>query len=231
MKTVVYKITRSDNEIYIGITKDPKVRFRRHELSERFAIGIKRIEILEEHDNRKDAEEAERKYIEYYDSFYNGLNDTIDGSGNHLSPNFTTLGKKLSEETRKNISKNHAAYKDGYVPSMLGKTHSKESKKRMSKNRKGKIFGPCKLIDYADTIRNEFLTGVEFPIEFITLCVKNDDKALVGKTDIENLTMKSGHKLTYTSLFIKYYSEKYNCSKTAIRHLISGKTFNGTSKV
>ncbi len=81
--------------------------------------------------------EKEIYWIAYYDSFNNGYNQTLGGSGNlglqHSEEtkekirNFH-LGKKLSNDTKKKISD---YFKDNPSNSFLGKHHTKESKDKM----------------------------------------------------------------------------------------------------
>ena len=105
-KTVVYKLIREDNQIYIGISVNFNSRLNAHRKSKRFSeLKIKEYEILYECDTYEEAELLEEKMIKKYDSFYNGLNESVNGKGNHLSPNFNTLGYKFSEESKEKMRK------------------------------------------------------------------------------------------------------------------------------
>jgi len=102
---VVYKLTRSDGKQYIGKASNFKNRLCHHTKSKRFeGHSIVEHEILECCETHKQALTYEKKYIEQYDTFHNGLNKTKDGSGNHTSPNFTTEGFQFTKESKKKMS-------------------------------------------------------------------------------------------------------------------------------
>ena len=85
--------------------------------------------------------EKEKYWVDYYDSYYNGYNQTEGGEG--------TIGYKHTEETKKKISesvlgeknpmygKNHSGEKNP----MYGKNHSEETKEKISNTLKGKMVG------------------------------------------------------------------------------------------
>lgn len=94
---VVYKITREDFKEYIGTSLNFKNRLFQHRISERFSeYGILDYEILYR-GNYYNCLKLEPYFIEKFDTFHSGLNNSIDGKGNHLSPNFTTLGYKYTD--------------------------------------------------------------------------------------------------------------------------------------
>jgi group I intron endonuclease len=108
----IYKITNKiNNKVYIGCTiTSLEKRYYEHlyrcfktDYKSKLYNSIKKygeenfeIELIEECDVNK-IYETEKKYIEQYDSFKNGLNGTFGGEG--------CLGYKHSPEIRKKISK------------------------------------------------------------------------------------------------------------------------------
>lgn len=124
-KGKIYKITNKiNNKVYIGCTVNSlEKRYLEHlyrcfktDYKSKLYNSIKKygeenfsIELVEECD-LSNIYEIEKKYIEEYDSFKNGLNSTLGGEG--------CLGYTHSPEIRKKISK---ATKDG--DSHKGKTY------------------------------------------------------------------------------------------------------------
>lgn len=216
MKGYVYLITRKDGEQYIGITYNINKRVSAHKKTKRFGIGIEKVEILKECEKYEDAEILEPHYIEEYDTFYNGLNGSINGKGNHLSEKFTTKGFKFTEETREKMRENHWSKTGKYKP--IGKKHTEETKKTLSEIRKGKCWGPRK-IDRNDALmilenfRNDIL---EFDDEFVRRFVKKTDKERVGVVSLEHLKSSNGKFLNKMVLYSEYYSEIYGVTKQAI---------------
>lgn len=226
-KTYVYKITRIDGLEYIGITLRLKKRFKDHYNSNRFSIGVNRFSVLKVCDTYEEAEKLEELYIQQFDTYYNGLNETIDGKGNHLSPKFTTKGMTFSEESRRKMSENHWS-KKGYKNGMTGRKHNENTKKEWSKLRKGFFWGKRKISKnewmkiYSDYI-NENNT---FSNEYISNFVKKSDKdkALNGDfRKLEELIAPNGKPLNYKTIFSKYYSEKYDITPQAIIGIINCK--------
>jgi len=136
---IIYKLTRNDNKIYIGITKSSrfKTRLHEHSVSNRFKNYNFTHEILERCNTIEDCLQKEKYYVELYDSYNNGLNLSPDGSGNHKCKNFTTLGLKFSRETKNNISKSLK----GRIPWNKGKNWVSDNlREQWSKKRKGRCF-------------------------------------------------------------------------------------------
>lgn len=216
MKGYVYLITRKDGEQYIGITYNVNKRVSAHKKTKRFEIGIENVEILKECEKYEDAEMIEHHYIEEYDTFYNGLNNSIDGKGNHLSENFTTKGYKFSKETREKMRKNHWSKTGKYKPT--GKKHTEETKKTLSEIRKGKSWGPRKIDrDDALMILENFRKDLlDFDTDFIIQFVKKSDRERVGKVGIEELKAPNGKFLNKIVLYSEHYSKIYGVTKQAI---------------
>ena len=146
MNYLIYKLTRDDGQIYIGTTNSKcyKNRMVAHKNSERFINHSFTIEILEQSENIE-VHNKEGEYIKLYNSFYNGLNESIDGKGNHNAPNFNTIGFKFSEESKRKMSESAKRRVERDGANFKGKTHSEESKQKMSKLRKGKCWHKPKL--------------------------------------------------------------------------------------
>lgn len=227
IKTYVYKITRSDDLEYIGITVNPTNRFNAHRKSNRFSIGIKKIEILEECDNYEYAEDREEFYINEFNTYKRGLNCTPKGKEKSENCKFNTLGFKFSDKSKKKMSE--SAKKRG-MPK--GRKHSDECKKKLSDVRKGKCWGPMAFnYEFINQMRYEFENElIKFDDDFIRAFVKKTHIELVGKIPINNLIMKSGHKLTYKSLFIRYYAKKLQKSTAHIKNILDKKSYYGAKK-
>lgn len=121
---VVYKITRDDGQMYIGTTIQDRLKNRMsaHKNSKRFKNRNFKFEILEESNIKKYIDEREVYYINEFDTYENGLNNSVNGKGNHLSVNFTTLNYKYGTEsktlmsaTRKGNIYSHKLSKDDYL--------------------------------------------------------------------------------------------------------------------
>jgi group I intron endonuclease len=139
----IYKITCKDNnKVYIGQTIQPlEQRFYHHiddainkDYNYAFANAIRKhgaenfeIEEIEKYTAKNKQElkqkldDAEKKYIERYNSYLEGYNSTLGGDG--------TLGSKLSKEHKLKISQ-----------AIKGRRHTEESIKKMRKVQKGKII-------------------------------------------------------------------------------------------
>jgi len=137
----IYKITcKVNNKVYIGQTIQKLQDRLYHHFKDAINNGYKHalanairkygkdnfyIEEIERHscktkrDLKKVLNEAEKKYIEIYDSYLNGYNSTLGGDG--------TLGYNLSDEHRRKISNK-----------LKGHKHTTETKKKISQKHKGK---------------------------------------------------------------------------------------------
>jgi hypothetical protein len=196
---VVYKITRSDNEIYVGKTSKKRLNKRMydHRRSKRFIGHTFSYEIVFESSSHNEILLQEKQFIQKYDSFSKGLNNSIDGSGNHNSPKFTTLGLKFSDETRKKISQKAKGNKRA-----LGLKHKKETKEKWSDIRKGKVWS--KKFDESH-IRNLLIT------------FKNAPK-------MQTTTSKNGRPLTHIRNFCITNAHFFNMSPKTMHNILSGKT-------
>lgn len=220
--TVVYKITRKDDMEYIGITVDRARRFKAHEKSNRFSIGIKNVEILAECDTYEEAEDLEEYYIEKYDTFNNGLNTTYNGKGKTPNCKFNTLGYVYSEESRTRMSE--SAKRRGATST--GWKHSDYNKKRWSEERSGKYFGNNKKVPDEDSkiIYESYVNNtITFSEDFIKKYVKKNHVDLVGKVELKELRSPNGKPLSLSTLYSHYYASKYNTTVQAIRRILKNK--------
>src|SRR5208337_2154323 len=143
---IVYKITNiNNNKAYIGQSQQTLEQRWNHHKSDAKRIGFNthfykairkygtecwKQEILEEVNSVELLNEAEMKWIEYYNTFNRdkGYNSTSGGENGFIFSDETKekmrqakLGKSLSEETKEKMKQ-----------SMLGKTHTEETKKKIS---------------------------------------------------------------------------------------------------
>jgi hypothetical protein len=216
----VYKITREDDLVYVGITVNYKKRIMDHTRSERFSIGIKSSEILAECKTYEEAEELEEYYINIYDSFNYGLNKSKNGKGNHLSKKFSTKGFKFSEESRKKMSESAKAR--GMSFSVMEASRSPKARKKMSETRKGRVWGSVKINQaQINEIMNSFKSNNHpFDNDFITQNVAKLSKNLVGEVSIEKLPSPNGKKLNLIVLYAKYYAKKFGVNKNTIAGIL-----------
>lgn len=227
MKTVVYKLTREDGQIYIGITINFRKRLTEHKNSKRFKeFGIKEYTILEECETYNEAEILEEKYIKKFDSFHNGLNNSINGKGNHLSKKFTTKGFKFSEESKRKMRENHWS-RNGGIPwqnKIEGPIFSEESIKKMSNTRKGYAWSPVIITEdiAADCLKIYQNDSVEFSDEFVKKFVKKSQKEKVGKIPFEDLKSQNGKPITKYLLYKHYFGEIYGTTPNAFAKILKG---------
>lgn len=221
MENVVYLITRTDGQQYVGITCEFNKRMSVHKKSERFKKGIKRIEILQECDTYEQAEKLEPMYIEKYDTYYNGLNESINGKGNHLAPNFTTRNYKFTEKQRLNMKNNHWSKRMKNTWTKEG-IHSEEQKEVWSEKRKGKAWGSRKIPreDALKIIEMYNNDSIRFNDDFIRQFVKVTHKDKVGELPLEELKAPNGKNLNKLKLFSEYFSKEYDVTPNAIKGII-----------
>lgn len=228
----VYKITRQDGLVYIGITVDLKKRIAAHTKSHRFKdIPIEKVEILFEGPYRE-CEVQEEKFIEYFDSYANGLNLTEDGKAKNpddiIASNWITYGDKHSKRTKDKMSKAWTEERKlAHKERMKERVYSEETKLNWSTKRKGKIWGGEKIDQQRkDHLRKEFAT-MEISDDDLKSIVANKYVELVGKVPLSRLKMKSGHELSEDRIKIHLLHKKNpDISLTHIKNIIYGRTLN-----
>lgn len=163
----IYKLTSPSNKCYIGQTinlverkralYNPNKYYSGHRLDNAIKkYGIENfqyeiiIQIVESSKEklREKLDELEKFYIEKYDSYNNGYNMTLGGSGSNgcfqteeskrkisekaKGRKGSMLGRHLTEEQRNKIS-NFAKTRTGEKNSFYGKTHSEEAKLKIGR--------------------------------------------------------------------------------------------------
>lgn len=213
---------RSDSQLYVGITmkKRMKQRFGDHKRSKRFKDCGFDYQILEESTDRSYIEKQEEYYINKYDTYQNGLNESPQGKGwGHNSSNFTTLGYVYSEESRKKMSESakKRAEREGFN---LRSKRSKENWKnpnyisKQSEVRKGKRLRPLKISDETVAEIRSLYEQEKVEIEQQLVSINKERKE-----------KNSGWKpLTVHSEFAKKYCDHYNVSKNFIVGVVLWKT-------
>ena len=83
MKYIVYIITRDDNKKYVGTTNIDRIKKRMdaHKIDKRFVNHNFTYKVAFETDNINESYEMEEYFIKIYNTFYNGLNKSLNGRG------------------------------------------------------------------------------------------------------------------------------------------------------
>lgn len=201
---VVYKIIRDDGKIYIGTTIKDRIKNRisQHKTTERFKNRNFTFEILEESTSKSYIDMKEEYYIKHFDTFNSGLNESINGKGNHLCDNFTTLGFQYSKESREKMSKSAKARVERLGVPFKGKKHSEQTRKNWSKVRKGRLFQYKLSEEVYKQLRKEFES------------TKDKYTAYVAQ---------NGKILTSQRQFAKDVSQKYKISVNMIVNILERK--------
>ena len=176
------------------------------------------IVVLDSYSTRSESEEAEEKFIEEYDTYYNGLNATKGGKGwGHNSPKFTTLGYKYSEESKRKMSESAKARaeREGFeqrsIASKRGwENGGEEYRKHMSDIRKGKRLRKPKLTDdQVEEIRKDF--------------EKQKDSLEKELNELIPKYKKKGWKQpSIIGLYYKHNKDKWKVSNVLIAGIIKG---------
>lgn len=207
----VYKLTRSDGKEYIGKSANFKNRLSQHKKHKRFKnYDIIKYEILHYCLTHEEALLAEKNSIKQYDTFYNGLNSTIDGTGNNYSDKFTTKGFKFTEESKKKMSSSSLKRK---AINSVRKWHDNLEKDRKTlfyKNHSIKTKGKPKPTKIDENVVIDILT-----------CFKN-------KIPLEGVGEKrpNGRKMSYRQAFSLHFSKKYTISPRAVVNIIENRVLS-----
>lgn len=200
---LVYLLTRDDGKQYVGKTGEYRLpkRMSSHKGTERFKGCNFTCKILYQTDDHDDVLLKESMFVDLYDTFRNGLNNSIDGSGNHMSANFNTLGWTPSEDTRKKMRENHWS-KRGFISPTLGKVWTDKEKKNASDRRKGKFFYHKLSIEDAERMM----------IKYINTPQK------------ETTIARNGRPMTNLRSFCHEHHERYGLTVPGMYKILNGQT-------
>jgi predicted GIY-YIG superfamily endonuclease len=205
---VVYKLTREDGQEYIGTAINFRTRLCNHKKSERFSEKkIIEIEFLGEFVEYEDALRFEMECITKYDTFHNGLNKTLDGTGNHQVPHFSTKGYKFSEKSKKLMGQRSKERGAGHRLQAWRNNLSHEDKLAFNKK-------------ISDGKTNKAATSIfskEIIREIMTLYASKPLLENVGKVSA------NGKILTYVAAFAKKYAPEYGMVRTGMKNILTGK--------
>lgn len=193
----LYKLTRDDEQVYFGTTNEKRFtsRMNAHKYSDRFKGRDFTVEIVAQSEDDTFIASLEEQMITRYDTYNNGLNNTVDGKGNHLAPAFTTKGYKHSENAKRRMRK----AKTGYVPWNKGvKGYT------LTVDRRGKIHSSKLTVQQYKIIRESFKYIPTLPG--------------VGKRS------KNGVILTQERAVSKILCHEYQVSDICIYNILTGKT-------
>lgn len=133
---IIYKITSPSGKIYIGYTGKKSIEKRYpsgpHKRQRKLYCSVMKYgwinhfkEIIDKTETLNEANEKEKDYIKFFNSFLEGLNCTEGGDG---FDGKSSKGIPRTEEIKKKISK-----------SSVGKILSRETKKLIGEKGKGRI--------------------------------------------------------------------------------------------
>lgn len=206
---LVYKITRSDGQLYIGTTNKDRInnRMHHHRYSKRFKDYEFEYEILYESSNVDEVYKKEEYYIKKYDTYRNGLNNSINGRGNHLCEKFTTLGYNHTEETKKKIGSKMKGKKSWNK----GTCRDKNTRNKISEKKKGTKPPNTKLCE-----------------KDVRIILKNYYN---NKPEYHNGTiLQNGRESSYIHEFAKKYSNIYGVTLQCIKRIIKGENWKSVYK-
>ena len=191
-----------------------------HRSSERFYNDDFDFQILAEDTNRSKIEDLEEYYIQYYDTYNNGLNNTKGGKGfGHNDPKFTTLGYTFTDDQRMKMSEagKKRALREGFdVRSQRAKTawKNEEYRKTQSEIRKNKRLSSPKVSDEdVVKIREDFHSMESYLDEEVDRINKE-----------RHLKNPSWKKTNRERVFANKFCDRYGLTNTAIYGIVSYKT-------
>lgn len=241
MKGYIYKITSPSGKIYIGQTINLKSRIKKHKRpkrahNEKIVNSIRKygwdqhdfqiIEELVSVDIKKLLNEREMYWIDFYDSYKNGLNCTKGGEG--------TIGHSHTTETKQKLSK-----------SLMGKTLSDEAKSKLSKISKGNQCNKGRKIsdETKEKLRIIFKGKKRSEETRKKISIANTGKKcseetrkkisdkLSGKKISENTKMANMKKILCLENKKEYNSITEACLELNISRTVLSKLLNGHSKM
>lgn len=199
---IVYLITRDDGKQYVGTSYISEKsdgyskRITAHRKTDRFKKHSINCRILYVSFDYKEILRYEKEEIETRDTFYNGLNKSIDGSGNHNSPKFSTNGYKFSKDSRKRMSESaKKRCMEGRNP-IVNRKITEDEKRRMSISKKGKV--------------TSFKLSRNTLMEIYELYKTKPSLECVGKIQ------RNGKVMPYDRAFCMSIASKYNVTYNAI---------------
>lgn len=122
-------------------------------------------------------DEWEKYYIEKYDSFYNGYNDTTGGFNGKRSQKTkdkisqALKGHQLEEHTKRKISEKAKVNSIGNGNPMYGKHHSEETKQILRNRFKGRKLSEETKLKMKEARKNRPLTGGDNPSAKAVKCI------------------------------------------------------------
>jgi len=214
---ILYKLTRNDGLIYIGTTCRSrfKIRMREHRMHKRFKSYSFHYTIVLESKNYDFIQDQEPIFIKLYNSFKCGLNESINGKGNHLCPRFTTKGFKYSEASKLLMGKlRREKFKTGELVAWnKGKKNcfSAETLERLRVANLGKRrFSKLTKQEVESILHLYFEVRPSFDI--------------VGKV------MRNGRPMSYDVAFSKCYADDFNVCPNNIKRIIRGECWKDVYK-
>lgn len=210
---IVYKIIRDDGQVYIGTTYKSGLskRMTAHSKTDRFCGHTFSYEIIEEGSDYDYIMTRESYHINVCDSYHNGLNESVDGKGNHLCPEFTTKCFRFSEESKEKMSVSAKKRVKRYGVPFKGGSHTDEQKQKWSVERKGKLPPNTRLTEER---------------------VKELVDMFADKPSIEGVgeVMKNGRRMSYIRAFSITYCDDFSVTPQQIERIIKGKVWKNVER-
>lgn len=194
----IYKLTDTNDELYIGYTSKVENRLRSHK-SKR---DVKSFDIIYQSKDKEHILDMEETFISEYDSYNNGLNKTKNGKG-IFGVRYDTSGFKFSKESKQLMSRKAKERIKRLGSPTQGIGHSKKTKKLFSKQRNGIV-----------------LFNKLQPIDIVYI------KKLYKLKPELNLDSKESLYKKRSGAFCKLFSKQYNVSTTIIHSIINHKSYN-----
>ena len=192
---------------YVGQTIHPKGRFNVHiRLSSSndksyFHKALRKYKlenwiycVLEDNILRENLNMKEQEWIEYYDSFYCGYNETAGGG--------QTI---FSEEVKQKMSNSRKGQLVGIRNGMYGKHHSKESREKMSEATKG-INNPFYGKHRKESTKQKISISNKGKHSFNGMYGKHHKESTKQKMSISNKNKSKVNKYDLNGNFICFYN-------------------------